>query len=865
MHRLTLAISLALFAMSAHAAAQTSEPAARDAKAPSTANADEPSTALRFGPLRVQGQQAFRYQEGMSLDAPYIRSTNTGNSDIGTLLRINPAVQFDDARIGSSRQMGEIRPADISINGGLFHQNLLLLDGVSFNNDLDPARATAENPHGVDFVPAPAQGIAVDTDLLESLTVYDSNVPAAFGGFSGGVVDANTRRASDVFGGKIAFRMSRSVWNELIVPAGNEQAFLESTQWTNQPVYDKYKLSATLEGRTARGIGLIGTVSRTRSDIPLRGYASGGESPTDDNIKEQRRENTSVSLRADWAPTDRLRVGAGLTYAPTSDRYFTQNAKDSWFDLEQGGPVANAHLTWRGDDWTLSSRLGFSDIESSRSVDPAIDYWKTWSRSEAIDWSPVGSTTTTEGNWGNIDQSTRNITLSARADRAPLEIAGTEHAVQAGIEYRDRRAEYHRLNDHYSFLSPGATTSCIGPGGIEDTVSCSLSPVIRTVTNGVIAGRGQFQRTMNIYREGMFEVRVREWSAFVQDDIRIGRLSLRPGLRFDTDDMMDQHTIAPRLAASWDVFGDTDSVVSGGVNRYYGRSFFGMKLREGRENLQTTYARTSVAAPWVLTRAYTAANRFETLDIPYSDEMNLGLRQRLGDVVFNLKHVKRQGRDEILREQVPSEDDSGFYSSNVYRYVNKGRSESDTTTLSVELPAWRWGNVATSGQFAADHTDVRRNYDGYDTSYSGGTYDRWVRYNGSLIRAYALPQASFNRPWSARLSTQTRFDTPGLTWSNFLRYRAGYMTTVDVGDEQVDIGGSPTTVEVREDLQNPSTWTWDSVVEYTLSLPRLQEAYVRVEAQNVLNQRNLLTNATGTTTALYEPGRSYWLEVGYRF
>ena len=117
-----------------------------------------------------------------------------GNSDIGTLLRINPNVQFDDSAFASSNRMGEIRPANISINGGQYYQNLLQLDGTSFNNDIDPQ---ATNPHDLADVPSATQGIALDTELIGQLTVYDSNVPAAFGGFSGGVVDAESRKARD--------------------------------------------------------------------------------------------------------------------------------------------------------------------------------------------------------------------------------------------------------------------------------------------------------------------------------------------------------------------------------------------------------------------------------------------------------------------------------------------------------------------------------------------------------------------------------------------------------------------------------------------------------------------------------------------
>ncbi len=38
---------------------------------------------------------------------------------------------------------------------------------------------------------------------------------------------------------------------------------------------------------------------------------------------------------------------------------------------------------------------------------------------------------------------------------------------------------------------------------------------------------------------------------------------------------------------------------------------------------------------------------------------------------------------------------------------------------------------------------------------------------------------------------------------------------------------------------------------------------MRIEASNVLNRSNRIVG--DARTAYYEPGRSYWLEAGYRF
>ncbi|MDT0972760.1 hypothetical protein RNT97_12625, partial [Staphylococcus pseudintermedius] len=133
-----------------------------------------------------------------------------------------------------------------------------------------------------------------------------------------------------------------------------------------QPRYDKYQLRASLEGRTRNGLGLSGTVSRLRSVIPLRGYTAGRNSPTDENEKEQVRENTSASLRADWSDGDGLEISASVNYAPTDERYFIVNAKNGYYDLKQGGPVASARVNYQRGDWTWRNTLSYSDLDSSR-------------------------------------------------------------------------------------------------------------------------------------------------------------------------------------------------------------------------------------------------------------------------------------------------------------------------------------------------------------------------------------------------------------------------------------------------------------------------------------------------------------------
>ncbi|WP_163024761.1 TonB-dependent receptor, partial [Pseudomonas viridiflava] len=123
------------------------------------------------------------------------------NGDITTLLRMHPSVQFDSNQ-QSSNSPGEIDPADISINGAKYYQNNFMIDGISINNDLDPGEHDYNSMRQFDSAPSRSHGIALDADLLQEVRVYDSNVPAEYGGFNGGVVDAVTRKPTRELHGK---------------------------------------------------------------------------------------------------------------------------------------------------------------------------------------------------------------------------------------------------------------------------------------------------------------------------------------------------------------------------------------------------------------------------------------------------------------------------------------------------------------------------------------------------------------------------------------------------------------------------------------------------------------------------------------
>lgn len=796
----------------------------------------------------VLGYRLGPYQGEAEFDSVFIDALPRGNGDLSTLLRIHPNVQFDEAA-GSSRAPGEIRPAEIAINGAPYYQNAFRIDGINFTNDLDPASNGSANSYA--DVPSATQGLALDTSTVERVTVYDSNVPAAFGRFNGGVVDARTRRAGERLSGSVAVRTTRSSWTEYNVDPADQPSFEQSTTADAQPEFEKWDLRARLEGRTRGGLGLLGSMSMVRSTIPLRGYVDGFDSAGDASRKEMTRQNVNLGLRADWTAPDGLELQAAAFYAPTDERYFIQNARDSFFDIRNGGPVLSLGADRGLGAHTLTARLSYSDLESSRRSE--ADYFRRWDWSPEKNWgNPNRSNPSSiEGAWGDIDQRQREIGLSLGWRREAFDLKGASHAFSAGIDIQNRYAEYARLSPHIVDLRIAATGTCSASDGSVDTTACSLSP---TLSNR----RGQYFRGRDVYETGRFDVRANDIAAYIEDEIGWKRLRLRAGLRAEYDDGMRKTTLSPRLAVAWDLLGDDRARVTAGINRYHGRTFFSNALREGREALRVSYVRGPSLLYGSGERSL-SLNRFAELNIPYADELTLGADLRLWGLNFGLKWVGREGRDEILRRRVSNGGAPGF-ASRVFEYRNDGRSSSDTYTFNIAPARPReWRGSRHHWFLAADWTDVRRNYNTYESSLDPALAETVVLYAGERVRYDELPAGNFNRPWTVRLATRSDIPRWGLTLSNFLRYRAGYRDVVFLG-QRVDDGESLDAYGA-EDLD--PTWTLDTSLEWERRLKETLTVFSRLEINNIANRVN--AQRVGSGGVVYEPGRQYWLELGMRF
>lgn len=198
-------------------------------------------------------------------DAEFIAALPGGESNLADVLRVNPAVDFgreSDLSMNSAVQ----RPAEVSIHGQPFYQNAFLIDGIDTANDLNPADAgdiwstpSLVQPHGG----SSPQSYYIDTNLIESIEVYDSNVPAEYGGFLGGVIAAELKSYDGVNSVSIGYRLHRDEWEEFHVTEGDLTA-PDYYQAAYTPDYRRSHLKLSAQ----QGVGDLGlsfSVSRRDS------------------------------------------------------------------------------------------------------------------------------------------------------------------------------------------------------------------------------------------------------------------------------------------------------------------------------------------------------------------------------------------------------------------------------------------------------------------------------------------------------------------------------------------------------------------------------------------------------------------------
>lgn len=842
-------------------------------------------TGQRPNPISVSSQGVY------TLDRKMLRDYRFGNGNLNDVLGVLPGVQYGETAYAAD-QVSNIKPSEVSLAGAQGNATGYLIDGLSNNSNLNNDSANFDKNLAQD-VSGHTQAVFLNLDLIDHLEVYDSNIPAKYGNFTGGLVKAETRKAGDKLQFGINYRQTSDDWVEyhkLYAPdfSGDNEL--------NSAIFNKRDLSTYITTPLTDKLGFIGQFQYTQSQESLQQLGQ---------TRLQQQTNYNGLVKLDYAATANDDFSFSFLFAPYKGDYFDVNAKNSDYNIEGGGN--NASLTWQADrSWAyIKTQLGYSDSRNSKNTS-SIRY--AWLNIPGTDWGNIdGSITSLEGGFGDIEKRQQTVSLKQDFELASKTWLGAYSNLSFGYELAQQNSVFDRLEDaivyNGAIVSPqidcaGYTLDCIetrlyqSVADIEAKLGHALdlsNPDDFLIYQNNFATTGQYFQYRQITPKSTASVKLNQLSAYVENEFEWQNYSLNLGVRYDYNDFLKNHNFAPRLRGSVSVFNDQGKIVLG-ANRYYADDSISYKLNQAMQPSYTEVRAIYQQQPqqWqaqLSNRGYRYV--YSDLKTPFSDELSAAYRHQLLGGTLELKWLYREQQDAVNR--VKGTNDVG--EATLFG-ANSGSNRYQRYTLS-----WMATYNNQHVEFNVSHatnTTSREQFDGEPRSFNGDgdafldfSYDdnelvflRSDHYDiaGSTNKAnyylvtrhdMELEKQDFNRPVIANLSWGGQWDN--WTLSAYARYNGGqdaiYATSKTQSIKEASNicdGCAPNRREypVYRIEKRPAFWLLNTSVKYTVAVANNYQITLSFEAENILNKRTYQISPYNTGIEL---GRRFWLGANINY
>lgn len=817
------------------------------------------------------------------LDRNFIEATPKGNGDINELIALLPGVQLSEDYY-SIDNLAEISAPEISISGAKPWQTGFMIDGMNYNNRLDPASASrigaSENE-----VSGGVQSMNINSQIVESITVYDHNIPADFGDFSGGVIDAETISAfSRETRVSLGIRGNRSDWGEYhIIDNDEPDDTAEGKDALEPPTYEKTNIDFSIQKELTDKHALLLSVSYLKSDISDVSLSA---------QKVESRENINALLKYSYRDGWVDSLDLSVMYAPyTSDSYL-KDVLNSDYQVEGGSFGFTANLGEETRFGHFSSKFNMSQSDNNR-TGPAHFY--TWLQAKGKEWgqladqSPDSTPVSRYGGYGNLDntQTSFNWRNSLTLERKSW--GNTEHAIRVGAELNHQNYERTRQQNYYKYDSPiqysstnaqlncsGYTLDCVEQNFYVDldTLAEQLggsidfnNPEHLLAYSNNVATTAQYFNSRLVTPSEQIDVSLNKAALYATDVITWKQFDFHLGVRYDYDDFFKNHNIAPRLSMGYDVFNDGNTLLTAGLNRYYDAGLLGYKIKEQQKFAYREYRpiQNGYLQAW-LPSSYTGNFRYIYDDVksPYDDEIALGLRHATEDFGnFALKYVHRNKKEQLARNEETNLKNDGFKYITIY---NNGTGESERYSLSWDAKFGDhsiWANASYS-QNSESNSD-------YTATPDNTPVETLVYYEGELMSLSELDtlKANFGRPVTANFGWNANW-TDTFSTGLSATYSGSYTTAIkSSNDQRIGIGSECATCGSSDIyISKYEAHTFDARIIFALSsrweyqVSQSQSLEVRLDISNLFNARS---HAITEGNSGIEPGRMFWLGVSYNY
>ncbi|HTO29221.1 MAG TPA: TonB-dependent receptor plug domain-containing protein, partial [Devosia sp.] len=447
-----------------------------------------------------------------------IQLRSPGSGDVNELLRILPTVQFDrNDTVASQDNIQDIRPANIAISGGHYYANNISLDGVNINSRLD---VTNDNPQNGSEVAGPsAQTHWLDSELIGKITVFDSNVSAEYGDFTGGAVTIETRDPGRTFGvTATASHTSDQVTSFRLSSAAREQ--FEGSDLPATPEFEKWRYGGTVDIPLSDRAAVLVAYNHSESRVTHFANSKYG------NAQRRFRDISDNVLVKGVFDIDNATVLRGqFAYSPYSSTSSTDAAVDAVVDSKGGGITSKLEIEHTGSfDWKVEGSYVYTD--TSRTA-PEVQYNIP---NTTANGAFCASSTCTTGGIGDLDQTQRIYTLKATMGAELGDLA-----LRGGVDYEHVAARKARPEDVFAYSR----------GKLASNIVCVDGDSLDCTTGEYALEQYNYNKAYNA------RVSLDSAGAWLEGALETGALTLRGGLRYDYESFLGNHVLAPRFAAAY--------------------------------------------------------------------------------------------------------------------------------------------------------------------------------------------------------------------------------------------------------------------------------------------------------------------------
>jgi hypothetical protein len=803
----------------------------------------------------------------MGVGSINVRSDDSG--DPNTALTSLPTVQYrndtdNDAGVNVDDVL-DLQPLEVSISGARVDENNFMIDGIGINSlgssdnqyELSAGDLSREtgSPNVNAIYGAHSQTQFVPESMLEGAEVLDSNVSAQYGGFQGGVVNyqlkkADVNKASG--GATFSYQDDSFTHYRLGTEDGDNPSGRDKPEWKkirlafhhNQPLSDRTAVFFGFSRSTAEGTKqkdaqyLAGSVdSKTRSDFYRLGLTHKADIGTFGltlNVTDYSQDWDSNYSRDMQLNVETLSKSLTGTFSHEFGPVLA--ARNVKLDLS-----ATYQHNRAGNDY--NSNVAYNWLQRINSTD--------WEATTMSDWcqsviSGTANTTCREGGYGDRMMKDERLDLTAM-------LSGDIWAGRFSTGVTFSHAKAVRDFEGYSLYTVGSNA----------TLSNKSYTAFTCADGDETCTTEQYASTLSYQVGNEVEVDANKVEGWLELTQSWGDFDLRTGLRVDYNDVLNNWDAAPRLTGTWRA--SETLALTVGFNRYYSDNWIGYKIHDNLirpTNFTRTASSTGVVGDWVQgstnsTYRYSGSG----LDTPYNDEITVGITYE--DIwsggLWRLRYIHRDGKDQFARSEdstssnnILTNDGWSEYESFVLEYTKTWKRPAGSRLDNVGLyitGAWADREISNSTYFGSDGT-------------SGATEYYWYNDKSYDLSEFSVVTGNLDIPVRATIELRGSWFDGKYELGIGADIAFGYTGVIDTDEEVTATHADGYTGDhyVFEDYDFDAAVAMNLSAKIRLAQIRDNNLDLNVKVANLLDD---LGNRTASNSNPWMPGRSFALSLNY--